>query len=283
MLDSDKTNLDLDESSTDEFNPSMSVFDEDGSGQPNKNPQERSPINPDEFIAPQFANLPKDEAIVRSAQSYIDSMTDSMKKAEAKYEDTLPTVRAFDQLTTDKDFLRSFVKQYDPEFFSQFQASDVSDRVKQTLAKKYGADFEPDPNEVAKYGSRSWEYDREFNKLYDNYSSKSPDSIKPLDTLIKERRKDREKDENIKRKQIKQIMDEENWDMQQVKFMMNWANNLSLFDVKKIFKFTMRNVGKAPSPTEVKGQLPGLPQFEKVNELFGPPRSGPSIRKPVQS
>jgi len=278
MLDSNETNLDPNKSPDNDV-PNMSVFDDKGSGDPSENPQDRSPIKLDEFIDPKFANLPKDEAIVRSAQSKIDQVNTALAQTEAKYENNLPLVRAFDQLTSDKAYLHAFVKQYDPEFFEQFSTSDITSSVKQQLSRKFGADFEPIPDEVGQYGSKSWEYDRAFNKLYDKLSNESPDSIKSLDVIVEERKVEQKKSDDKRKEEIQQIMHEESWNKEQVMYMMKWANGLSLFDIKKIFKFTIRHVDRAPSPTEVSGMLPGLPQFQQVQDLFGPPRSGTNFRK----
>lgn len=224
--------------------PDMSVFDmptpggappQNGAGSP---PAATGIIS----IDPDFAGLPKEEAIHRTWQRRYDKDTASLKKFETEAGQNLTYRQMLEEISSDDEALVAFLNERKPEFLPK---RDLSAAISEALKKEFG-DYTPTADEPRNPGSKAWLYDKKANDVYAQLSQGGK-QFGSLKELREARQKQAEQQSEANRAEIEAVAKEYQWSPEQTKAFAKWAAELSAKDIAKMYRFALRT-GTAGTP-----------------------------------
>jgi len=205
-------------------------------------------------IDPRFANLPQQEALIRTLQSRYDILAkknedlvrDSMTKS--KYEQFV------NELFDDDQIADAFISERRPELF---QKKDISAAIQTKMKSEFGEDFVASREEADRDpGGKHWLYFKRLDTVLNEVQG-NPAKIQTVKELKAERvRLQAEQDE--KSKQVFDVIKRENnWSDVQVDQFYGWAQKLTPLDLVKIYKFAINTMRITPL-SDIEGATPKM-------------------------
>ncbi len=153
------------------------------SGAPAPNASNTNPAQAGQVeILPQFANLPKEQGVIRTLQSLKDVLMTENSNLKTRISEQSTYVDFAKSLTDDPEMQMSFIRTYQPDLLKE---GSVEDRVTADLKKEFGNDFEPIAEDESKRGTKTNRYWRKYDTLSakyenDNASGKGTSTLKEL-------------------------------------------------------------------------------------------------------
>lgn len=222
-------------------NDFMSVFEEpveqtgNNEGAPSSAQQGEVEIE----IDSRFEGLPREQALIRTLQSRVDSTTSQLTKAQQELLQASQFRDLFAELMTDDTVFESFLAERKPELLQK--STDPSTQIQTALKQKWG-DFTPDTQEMMIPGTKSWLYNKDAESMYSRMTgNESGKKLVPLKELRENRKREAEAQRLTMEQEIGSLKEKMKWDDGNVQSFVTWAKSLTTADLAKIYNFASRN------------------------------------------
>lgn len=214
-------------------------------------------------IDPRFSNLDKKEALIRTLQSRVDSLTAEHSKLKPEYEKLTKVAEIINMAATDEKALIALVEKLKPGFIPK---KDAYSYMQEELSKEFGTDFTPNPDEIKIKGTKSWLYDKRAEELYSDYRS---NNMVSLDSYLQQKQQSEIEKQNKLQEELNSIKQEYGVDDTGLQEFIKFASSIKLKDMYKIFSFSKNKKGVS----SVAG-IPGAskinnPTIARIDKLFG--------------
>lgn len=209
------------------------------------------------------------EELLRSLQSQRDKLDYKVKQLETQTKELKGAEEFVHALYEDPEVRRAFIAQVEP---SLVQQNNPEDYIKNGLAKEFGKEFVPDPDEENIRGSRSWLYNKRADDLYTEYLQNKTKVPETLTTLREKRKKEKEAQQAQVTMEKTRLLQELKWDENEYNSFIDWANKLRLKDLALVREFVKKASKPASAPhlgTVPGGKQVGKSYFHHLDSFFG--------------
>lgn len=183
----------------------------------------------------QSANGDPDK-IGRIWQSRHDKLMAEYNKTKTSYTDYEKKAQILEQIATDSNMLRAFVSKVAPDLLPSV---DPAEMIKSALDKKFGEDFVPDEREAKMPWTKSGQYYKMANELYEQYENQNK-NVGNFDELLQERAR-REQNQQKEMEAIRtDLKTRFNADDTQINQFVEFSKKLTHVDLYRLFKATSK-------------------------------------------
>ena len=212
----------------------MSVFEpEEGTNDASGNPNDGEPI-PDGNNDPnrQSSGETEWEKRYRELQSKYDKLYHTNEEVVTDYQEALKAKEFLAALMEDEEVFEAFVYEKKPELINK---KDLQTELKERLSNEFG-EYHPSRDDA---DPQALLYFKRFDELYNELSHKKqpPKTLKELEELRANERKMQEEQIQKEVERAKEVM---KWDDNTVKNFHNWAKNLKVVDMMKMYNFALK-------------------------------------------